>query len=129
MNDAGIENDGNNKIITYSKLLGFVEVDQIDHEIKELAILFLTAMNNWPTQNQDKIGDFVTELKTYFGFPLTIQKIEEKTFNGQNAWQLEAGSSIKELIRMSEKFFNTSNFDQIVRIILDFYTEFIKKTD
>ena len=58
-------------------------------------------MNDWITPNQCVIANFVKEVKEYFGSPLTIQKINAKKFNGQNAWQYVTGSSIAELIDLS----------------------------
>ena len=118
-----------NKIITYSTLYDLVENDTKDHKIKEITILFLNAMNDWPTFNQKEIPDFMKELKGYFGAPLTIEKIEKKEFNGQNAWQLEAGSSIKELITVSKKNCNQSDFDKIVDNILHYYCSLTKQLD
>lgn len=118
-----------NKIETYSTLWSLVDLDQTDHKLKEIAVLFLNAMNDWPTQDQHKIADFDKELKEYFGSPLTIEKIQLKKFNGKNAWQVEAGSSIVEVIDTSTRFCNESNFDNILKNILDFYEQEFKKTD
>ena len=51
-----------NKIETYSTLWSLVDLDQTDHKLKEIAVLFLNAMNDWPTQDQYKIADFDKEL-------------------------------------------------------------------
>lgn len=110
-----------NKINTYSTLFDLVETDTKDHKQKEIATLFLNAMNDWPTYNQKEIADFVKELKDYFGNPLTIEKISAKKFDGQNAWQIEAGSSIADLIDISTKFCNQSDFDKIVVSFLNHY--------
>ena len=118
-----------NKIETYSTLWNLVDIDQTDHKLKDIATLFLNAMYDWPTQDQSKIADFVNELKEYFGSPLTVEKIDERKFNGQNAWHVEAGSSIAELIDTSTRFCNESNFDNILKNILDFYEQEFNKTD
>ena len=110
-----------NKIETYSTLWNLVDIDQSDHQLKNIAILFLNAMNDWPTENQTIIADFVHELKEYFGSPLTVEKINRSKFTGSNAWQEEAGSSIAELINLSTRFYNESNFDHIVKNIQIFY--------
>lgn len=55
--------------------------------------------------DQDKIADFVLELNGYFGSPLTIEIIDARKFNGQNAAQVESGSSIAELIDTSKSVF------------------------
>jgi len=110
------------KIITYSTLYDLVDIDSKDHKLKDIATLFLSAMLDWPTLNQNEIANFVKELKDYFGTPLTIEKITKKKFDGQNAWQLEAGSSIAALIDISIKFFNQSDFDKIVDSLLNYYS-------
>jgi len=86
-------------------------------------------MNDWPTQDQNKIADFVHELKEYFGSPLTVEKIKAIKFKGQNVWQVEAGSSIAELIDTSTIFCNESNFNNILKSILDFYGQEFNKND
>lgn len=125
-----LDNDTvDNKIETYSTLWSLVDIDQTDHKLKDISILFLNAMNDWPTQNQSKIADFVQELKEYFGSPLTVEKIETRKFNGQDAWQVEAGSSIAKLIDSSTRFCNESNFDNILKNTLYFYEQEFNKTD
>ncbi|MBU8883042.1 hypothetical protein KSK37_08110 [Kaistella sp. DKR-2] len=113
-----------NKITTYSALFNLVDIDTIEPKQKDIAKLFLNAMNDWPTYNQKEISDFIKELKDYFGNPLTIEKISAKKFNGQNAWQIEAGSSIADLINISTKFYNESDFDKIVENFLNHYSTF-----
>lgn len=83
-----------NKITTYSKLWNLVDIDTKYHKQKDIATLFLDAMNDWPTYDQKEITEFIKELKDYFGTPLTIEKITSKKFDGHNTWQIEAGSSI-----------------------------------
>ena len=74
-------------IFTFRNL---VDLDSKDHKLKNIAELFLDGMRDWPTYNQIDISDFIRELKEYFGTPLTISNIDNKKFNGQNAWQVEA---------------------------------------
>jgi len=117
------------KIETYSTLRNLVDIDHTDHKLKDIAKMFLNAMNDWPTQDLSKIADFVQELKEYFGLPLTVEKISAIKFNGQNAWLVEAGSSIADMIENSTKLCNESNFDNILKNILDFYGQEFGKTD
>jgi hypothetical protein len=119
----------NNKITSYSTLWNLVDIDTKDHKLKDIATLFLNAMNDWPTYNQTDIKDFIDELKAYFGSPLTIEKIDKKKFEGQNAWQVEAGSSIAELIDTSARFCNQSDFDKIIDSILNYYNDEFNKVD
>ena len=116
-----------NKITTYSTLYDLVDIDTKDHKLKDIATLFLNAMNDWPTFNQKDISDFIKELKDYFGTPLTIEKITAKGFDGQNAWQVEAGSSIADLIDISIRFCNQSDFDKIVDCFLNYYGSLTKQ--
>lgn len=119
----------NNKITTYSTLYDLVGIDTKDHKLKDIATLFLNAMNDWPTFNQKEIADFIKELKDYFGTPLTTEKISGKMFDGQNAWQIEAGSSIVDLIDTSKRFCNQSDFDKIVECFLNYYSSLTKQLD
>lgn len=86
-------------------------------------------MNDWPTYNQTNIQEFINELKAYFGMPLTIEKIDIRKFDGQNAWQAEAGSSIAELIDASTRFYNQTDFDKIIDSVLSFYNDEFNKVD
>lgn len=116
-------------ITTYSVFYDLVDNDTKDHKLKDIATLFLNAMNDWPTSNQEEISDFINELKDYFGTPLTIEKIMKRKFDGQNAWQLEAGSSIADLIDISTKFCNQSDFDKIVDSLLNYYDSLYRHLD
>lgn len=118
-----------NKIETYGTLWSLVDLDTENHKVKDIATLFLDAMNDWPTMNQNNISEFIKEIKTHFGTPLTIEKLNTKKFNGQNAWQLEAGSSIANLIDISTKFCNESEFEKIIDTLLDYYNKEFNKVD
>jgi len=118
-----------NKIETYSTLWNLVNIDKTDHKLKNIAVLFLRAMNFWQIQDQYKIEDFVKELKEYFGSPLTIAKIDTKKLIRHNSWQVEAGSLIAELIDTSTMFCNESNFDNILKNTLDFYEQEFNRVD
>ena len=118
-----------NIITNYSTLWNLVDIDTKDHKQKEIATLFLNAMNDWDTLNQTKISDFIKELKQYFGTPVTIDKIAKKKLNEDNFWKLEAGSSIINLIDISSQFCNQSDFDKIVETFLNFYNQEFKKVD
>lgn len=118
-----------NKIATYSTLWNLVEIDKKDHKLKDIATLLLNAMNVWPTYNQTDIQDFLNELKAFYGTPVTIEKIDKRKFDGQNAWQVEAGSSIAELIDTSTRFCNQPDFDKIIDSVLEFYNDEFNKVD
>ena len=126
---ASLDNDTvDNKIETYSTLWNLVEIDQTDHKLKDIATLLLNAMNDWRT-GHDRIDEYIHEFKKYFGDQMTIEKINARKFNGQNAWEVEAGSSIAELINTSTIFCNENNFDNILKNVLDFYKKEFNKTD
>ena len=55
-----------NTITTYSTLWNLVDIDTKDHKQKDIATLFLNAMDDWDTYNQTEIANFINELKQYF---------------------------------------------------------------
>ena len=118
-----------NTITTSSTLQNLVDIDTKDHKQKDIATLFLNAMNDWDTYNQTEIADFIIELKQYFGTPLTFDKIAKWKFDGHNAWKITSGSSIAELINISSRFCNQSDFDKIVEGFLNYYIQEFKKVD
>ncbi|TRX37487.1 hypothetical protein [Flavobacterium restrictum] len=78
-----------------------------------------------PTYNQEIISEFITELKDFFGSPLTLIKIDAKIidFNiDENVWRKESGSSIAEMIEFSKLYHNENDFDKIVFKILNYYS-------
>ena len=117
------------KITTYSTLWNLVDLDRKDHKIKDIATLLLTAMNDWKRTETKNISKFITDLKIYFGNLLTIEGITAKKFDGNNAWDIEAGSSIAEFIDISTRFCNQSDFDKIIDNILNYYNDEFNKVD
>jgi hypothetical protein len=103
-----------NKIITDDELDTAIETCSKDHPQKDIALLLLLAMNDWPTPDQYNLRVFCKEVTNYFGIPLTVQKLESKQFNGENAWEIEASGSIIDLINISTKHLKESNFDKII---------------
>ena len=119
-------------VLTYGTLWRLVKLDTKVHKTRELAELFLNAMNDYPTFNQNVITDFVVDLKKYFGSPLTVNAIDNKNQDlkkENNFWQHVSGSSIAEMIELSTQFCNESDFDKIVRNILTYYEEEFSKVD
>lgn len=111
------------EILTINDLRETIDKDSNNHRIKELAELFWTAMNDWPTYNQIYIKDFIKELYDYYGFPLNIDKIKRKKLNlnvDGDAWKQESGSSIAEIIDISTRFDNEPDFDRILNQILNY---------
>ena len=107
--------------MTYSELYDLVERDTENNKLKEIAELFLNAMTDWPSYNLEEIDTFILELKEYFGNPLTLDKISSKEFQNINAWKHESGSSIAELIEYSKLYYNETDFDTIINMILNYY--------
>ena len=107
----------------YSELYNLIEKDNSNNKLKEIAELFLEAMNDWPTPNQTEIKEFIAELKEYFGSPITLEKIDEKKIEAENFWKHESGSTICEMIEYSKLYYNETDFDNIVNKIFDYYKE------
>ena len=116
-------------ILTYSTLWNLVNLDTGDHKQKDIAQLFLTAMLDWKRTEPTNISEFINDLKAYFGTPLSKDKINSKKFDGQNAWDIEAGSSISELIDLSTGLYNEPDFDKIIGNILNLYEQEFSKVD
>lgn len=112
-----------NHIETYFELEDLIEADNSKHKLKDIAELFLTAMNDWPTYNQVRIDEFINELKEHFGEPLSIEKIKVKKLkmDTQNSWRNESGSSICEMIELSKLHYGEMDFDKIIANIFDYY--------
>ena len=105
-----------------SQLTSLVDIDKSEHKLKDIARLFLNAATDWDT-NQTELSDFIRELKEYFGSPLTIDKIANKKFDNNKAWRYEAGSSIIEMLDLSERFYNQPYFDKILEDIIAYYKQ------
>lgn len=56
-----------NKITKYYTLSNLVDIDEKDHKLKDIATLFLQAINDWQANNTTDIQDFIKEFKAYFG--------------------------------------------------------------
>ena len=100
---------------------GTIDLESGKHRIKDMAILLLKAMNDWPTYNQVLISEFTKEFKTDYIIPLTMEQLQARKFNGQNAWNLEAQNSIIEMMVVSNKFFDETDFDKTIDNILNYY--------
>ena len=113
----------NSSLTTIDELSSLIDNDKSDHKLKVITQLFLRAALDWPTSNQKLISEFAEELKQYFGTPLTKKKISQKAFDSSrhNAWRHEAGSSIIEMLDLSETFYNHSDFDEALNEILTYY--------
>lgn len=118
-----------NEITTSLTLSNLLEVEQEEHQLKEMALLLLEAMNDWPFNADNNIAAFIKELKGYFGTPLTINAIRSKKFDGQNGWLVESGHSIETLIDISTQRDQEPDLHKIVTRILTHYNEAFRQVD
>jgi Elongation factor Tu C-terminal domain len=121
----------NSSLTTIDQLNILVDIDKNDHKLRDITKLFLNAATDWPTFNQTNISDFTKELKLYFGTPLTKEKISNKQFDtsGGDVWRQEAGSSISEMLDLSEQFYTHSDFDKTIQNILSYYEQELQNID
>lgn len=119
----------NSSLTKISQLETLVDIDKSDHKLKDIAQLFLNAAKDWDTFNQTDLLDFVKEFKKYFGSPLTKDKIVSKAFNNDKVWRHESGSSIIEMLNLSEKFYNQSDFEKILKDIFFYYEQQLQNID
>jgi hypothetical protein len=117
----------NSSLTKISQLWSLVDIDKADHKLKNIAQLFLDAARDWDTPNQYDLSDFIRELKEYFGSPLTKEKIKNKTL--KNLWRAEAGSSIIEMLDISEIFYSQPDFDKILKDIFSYYEQQLQNID
>ncbi len=80
-------------LTTIHQLETLIAIDPAAHPIKQMASLFVGAMNDWDTEGQISIVEFIKEIKDFFGAPLTIDTINNKPID-HSAWKYEAGSSL-----------------------------------
>jgi hypothetical protein len=113
------------KINSQSSLILLVKQDESDHPLKDIALLFASALLDWPTDNSNDIVKCVQEFKDYFGDPFTFK--DGRIINIISApywsWRGEAGAAITEMIELSIKHYDTADFDAIVDRILSYYEQ------
>ena len=110
---------------TYDTLWSLVDLDTTDHLVKELAKLFLQAMQDWPTRNSNDISAYVSQLKQFFGEPLNQERIESKPINTLTLWQIESAGSLVQMLTLAYKYDGPVNLDEVVdRILLHYNKEF-----
>lgn len=122
-NEINIEN--------IQQLIDLVNNDANDHLLKKMGLLFVDAMNDWPTHNLNNINKFVQELHNYFGAPLTKESILAKTtsLSDKDAWRKESASSLLELLDLAETQYQEKNLEQLLRAIIKHYEEPAKIAD
>lgn len=90
-------------IQTLEHLEDIIELDTVTSKLRGLANLLITAINDWPTQNLESIPQFISELSSYFGRPLTKKRLNSASFSGINSWELESKASLEKHHRFSER--------------------------
>ena len=112
------------KINTFRSLMLLVKQDESDHPLKDIALLFVSALRDWPTDNSRDIVKCIQEFKDYFGAPMPF--VDSRSINRikvEGWWQEEAGASLRQMIDLSIKHFGAADFDAIVDRILSYYEQ------
>ncbi len=115
-NEINIEN--------IQQLIDLLNNDPNDHHsLKKMGLLFAAAMNDWPSQNQFNINDFIQELRCYFGTPITKDVILNKatSLSLKDAWRKESASSLLELLELAETQYQDKNLEQLIEVIIKHY--------
>ncbi|MFM9948625.1 MAG: hypothetical protein ACKV1O_11865 [Saprospiraceae bacterium] len=121
--DTPLFPDQNHRILDLDALRNAVRNDTQHHNIKKLAELLIMALNDWPREALE-IEATIKEMKAYFGEPMTVERLKGKRFDYSmpyNSWRLEAGASLWQMLELSAKLENESDFDKIVARILNYY--------
>jgi len=115
-----------NQIENINQLEVAMSKDVIPHSINDMASLLLNAMQDWPTKDLTKLGEFVNEVKQTFGNFITIEEIKKTKHDfgiSGNSWKSESSSSILELINLSKSIGLGDDLEEIVNTIISFYEE------
>ena len=107
-------------LISLNELQEAIDQDFSGSEIKASGQLFLNAVNDWPMHNFININDFISALHHELGSTLTLERIIEyskKLYSGNQAWKLEAMSSLIEIFNND----NAKSLESIVFEIIDYY--------
>ncbi|MEN5197558.1 DNA translocase FtsK [Sphingobacterium faecium] len=113
------------------QLKNLIEADPNEHALKEIATLFVNAMNDWPTQNQTNINEYIEELYNYFGNPITKDAILSKTTSdsSEDSWRKESAASLLELLDIAEKQNQEEDLEQLIQTIVKYYQNPSAMTD
>src|SRR5690606_6896453 len=98
--------------------------DSEKHQLKDMAELFITAMSDWPTYNLNSIKNYISELYIFYGEPITLEKIDSKNIDLKTETDISkfaSGSSIAEMIQFSKFYYNETDFENIIALILNHY--------
>ncbi|TCR10385.1 hypothetical protein EDF66_101199 [Sphingobacterium sp. JUb20] len=119
------------KFETFDQLVFLTELYQNEDSFNKTASLLINALNDWPNAHSLKISEFIQEFESYFGKPITIDKIRKNSIGSTylDAWRCEAGSSLIEMIEYAEVLYNRSDFSYIIEQIIIYYQNKIKMID
>lgn len=124
-----------NKIYTLRTLMYLAKLDEKEHIIKQIALLLVDAMNDWPTKEHHDILKTIAQFKDFFGYPFVLQKYNlfvpkwtPETLEDAN-WRMEAGIGLHKIITLANEHLNGINFDAIVNTILTYYEQEFMLTD
>lgn len=101
-----MKNSGKLEILTSEELWSAIESDLTDHQIKRAASSLFDAIRDWPKLNLEEPSEFIAELRQEIGSPLSYSNIKnysDKLYAGQDAWKMEALSSVLEMFDFESK--------------------------
>ncbi|MCB0614312.1 MAG: hypothetical protein KDC75_13425 [Phaeodactylibacter sp.] len=91
-------------IITREDLREAVKRDTQYHEIKELAMLLIAAMTDWPTNRSDKMEGFVQQFKAFH--TVNRRPLDQDRVKGNKFGMV---SGIRPLASGSQRFYQTND--------------------
>ncbi len=115
-----------NQIKSIEQLEIAMSKDIFSHSINEMASILVNAINDWPTKNLTRFGEFINEAKQTFGNSITSEQIRKTNLDfrvSENSWKIESTSSILELLELSKSISLGNDLEMISNIIIDFYEE------
>lgn len=106
-------------MLDIDKLQTIASTANVPPELRRIAAALAAAMNDWSTQNLDKLDQFICELKAEFT-PLTFKNIKAASLkmNFQvDAWK---GESLAELLGAWGPDDQKKNLDELVDTLRNF---------
>ncbi len=113
------------KISTFRSLMLLVNLDESDHVLKDIALLFESALRDWPTDNSRDLVKCIQEFKDYFGDPFRFEngRIISIVHAPDWTWRGESGAALTEMVELSIQHYGTTDFDTIVDRVLSHYEQ------
>ena len=101
------------KILHFRTLMNLVHHDQQEHVTKEMALLLLSALRDWPNNRYETIPE----------------SIAGKSLGQHWAWRAEAGTALSEMLGLAQTHDKITDFDAAVEKILLHYEQEFKRCD